>query len=410
MIFFDIIMTIIEDLFIVMSINYLCKIHKKTFMTCIVVLISILESYFFSIITINSLLLYILLIVTWTIYINYMTNNKNITISVIPITLLGILGIANILSFLLVSMICDVFLHNIYLMKNLFIIAVFISRILFILFLVLIKYVIKKTNFDIFYYLLSSSEKSLTLLIFCIYMILTTLGEMLINGLRDDLRFYVLIIEFIGICFSSIYFIYELQVKYKIKMKIQKVQIQNEYSQKLYMEISRNLYNFSREKHDLFYFLTKIELLARKNNQLEIVELIQEKKYKLTSLKVEYDTDNVIFDHMINNIIKELRLENWDVLYTSNLSYKTMLNDIALLKIFEDNIQTFIKNVRTHNKKCNINIYEKNHYIILSITINEIQNTLINSDKTLNISKYSIRTKIETNENAIKLKMLVKEI
>lgn len=410
MIYFDIVMTIVEDILIVTSLNYLCKVHKKQFMTCLIILITILESYLFSTITTNSLFLYILLIMTWTFYINYMTNNKNITIAVIPITLLGILGIANILSFLLVSIICDAILHNIHLMKNLFIIAVFTSRILFLVFLLIIKYLIEKMNFDIFDYLLSSSEKSLTLLIFSIYMILTTLGEMLINGLQDDFRIYILTAEFIGICLSSIYFIYELQIKYKTKMEIQKVQIQNEYAQKLYMEISRNLYNFSREKHDLFYFLTKIELLAKKNNQSEITQLIQDKKYKLTSLRIEFDTDNVIFDYMMNNIIKELRLENWDVVYTSNLSYKTMLNDISLLKLFEKNIQIFIKDAGLDSKKCKINVYEKNHYIILIITINRTQNILINNDENMYISKYFIRKKIETNENVIEFKMLVKEI
>ena len=137
--------------------------------------------------------------------------------------------------------------------------------------------------------------------------------------------------------------------------------------------------------------------------------MIQNAIGQINKVDISYTSSNPLFDYMITKKIKDLKLFNYDVIYTANISQRELLNDLTLINNLERYIDCLtLNNAKSTGKYLEINIYEKNNYIIFDLKINknmELSNSIFDFE---NKSEHILQENLNCESNLTVIKVLIK--
>lgn len=210
-------------------------------------------------------------------------------------------------------------------------------------------------------------------------------------------------------CISSIVLFINIQNDYNNQLRMQSEVIQLKYSRQMYFDTCKMSYQLSQNKHDLYYMLKKVENAILKQNSDESLHSIQDAIRKINKIDISYTSSNPLFDYMITKKIKDLKLFNYDVIYTANISQNELLNDMMLI----ENLEKYIDCLTTNNEKSTqncleVNIYEKNNYIVYEVKIDriiELSNSVFDFE---NKSEHILKENLNYESNFTAIKVLIK--
>lgn len=184
MIFFDLLMTIFEDFIISYFLMLLFFKEKRYKITCILTVVCVIETFILNNYFMNNELLFFSLVLTWCSTLCIMKRQINLFYLVTPSLFMGLLLISNISSFYVVSLLTDIKINNISNNIYIFILAIVLSRFIFLVTsiylynsLKLLK--IKKEQYAFF------NHKSFIVFILCLFSIVTTIGQ------SDSVKYFV---------------------------------------------------------------------------------------------------------------------------------------------------------------------------------------------------------------------------
>lgn len=406
--FFDLLMTIFEDFVISYFLMSYFLEEKRYRFSCILTIICVLETFILNNYFMNNELLFLSLILTCMAMLCIIKRKINGFYLVIPCLLIGLLLISNITSFYIVSLLTSIKINEISNNLYVLVLTILLSRLIFLMLSIYLynslkSLKIKKDQYAFIEY------KSFIIFILCLFSIVTTIGESIVYGIFDYKIYLLLIIEFLLMCISSIILFIDIQNNYKNQLKMKSELVQLKYSRQMYFEACKLSYQLSNDKHNLYYLLKKVESAIIEKNNDEGLYLIQDAIGKIEKFDISYTSSNPLFDYMITNKIKNLKLFNYDVIYTANISQKELLNDSTLI----DNLERYIDCLTLNNAKSKgncleVSIYEKNNYIIFDLIINknmELSNSIFDFE---NKSGHILQESLKCESNRTAIKVLIK--
>ena len=407
MILFDFVMTVFEDFLITYFIFSYFLEEKKLQKIFILSTICVIETYIFNNYFLNNEFLLILLISTWAISLIIFNKKINLMFFVIPSLLMGLLLVSNILSFYLTSLIFNVKINVISTYTYLTVISILISRIVFLIACIKLYSKLKTIRlekYDLFEF------KPFIIFVICLFSIVTTIGQSIVYNSFDYSFFIIVVIEFIVMSISAIVLFICIQRNSVKKIELETRVNELEYSKKLYFEACKLSYQFSREKHKLYYVLKQIEDISIQE-KCSNANLIQNALKEIGKIDISYTSCNPIYDYMITKKIIDLKYLNYDVIYTANLSEIEIFTDTILIGNIEQyiNLLTLNTNIDTsENRSLIINVLEKGNYIVLELIVDiylELSNQMFEFAKK---SNYIVKESIHCDSNSSTLKVLIK--
>lgn len=406
--FFDLAMTIFEDFIISYFLISFFFEEKRYGLSCILSIICVIETFILNNYFMNNELLFFSLVLTCMATLCIIKRKINWFYLVIPCLLVGLLLVSNITSFYVVSLLTNIKINDISNNSYMLVLTILLSRLIFLIASIYLYNSLKllKIKRDQYAFI---EYKSFIIFILCLFSIVTTIGESIVYGIFDYKIYLLLIIEFLLMCISSIVLFINIQSNYKNQLKMKSEVIQLKYSRQMYFETFKLSYQLSQDKHDLYYLLKKIEDAIIKNNNDEGLYLIQNAIGQINKVDISYTSSNPLFDYMITKKIKDLKLFNYDVIYTANISQRELLNDLTLINNLERYIDCLtLNNAKSTGKYLEINIYEKNNYIIFDLKINknmELSNSIFDFE---NKSEHILQENLNCESNLTVIKVLIK--
>lgn len=406
--FFDLAMTIFEDFIISYFLISFFFEEKRYGLSCILSIICVIETFILNNYFMNNELLFFSLVLTCMATLCIIKRKINWFYLVIPCLLVGLLLVSNITSFYVVSLLTNININDISNNSYMLVLTILLSRLIFLIASIYLYNSLKllKIKRDQYAFI---EYKSFIIFILCLFSIVTTIGESIVYGIFDYKIYLLLIIEFLLMCISSIVLFINIQSNYKNQLKMKSEVIQLKYSRQMYFETCKLSYQLSQDKHDLYYLLKKIEDAIIKNNNDEGLYLIQNAIGQINKVDISYTSSNPLFDYMITKKIKDLKLFNYDVIYTANISQRELLNDLTLINNLEIYIDCLtLNNAKSAGKYLEINIYEKNNYIIFDLKINknmELSNSIFDFE---NKSEHILQENLNCESNLTVIKVLIK--
>lgn len=404
----DLFMTIFEDFLITYFLFSYFFEEKKLKETFIVGSICVGETFVFDHYFLGNEFLFILLISTWAIYLIMLKKKANLLFFVIPCLLMGLLLVSNISSYYFVSLIFHVKIHDISTITSLTMISIILSKVIFLvasfwLYSKLTTFKVKNTDFF--------ELKSFIVFIICLFLIIATLEQSIVYGSFDYASLIILVFEFIIMCISSIMLYINIQQNDFKKLELQAQINELKYSKELYFETCQLSYQFSREKHRLYYMLKQIETISLQENCSNI-HLIEKVLTEIEKMDISYTSDNPVYDYMMTKKISELKHLDFDVVYTANISEISILNDSILIDNMKEYIDMLSSDLSTHKNEKNhfiINVLEKNDYIVFEIVVDryvELPNDIFELTEK---SNYIVKENMTHFHNWSSLKVLIKK-
>lgn len=400
-------MTIFEDFIISYFLVSLFFEEKRYIISCILTVICVIETFILNNYFMNNELLFFSLVLTCSSALCITKRKINLFYIVTPCLLMGLLLISNITSFYIVSILTNIRINDISNNLNTLISTIILSRFIFLITSIYLYNSLKSLKIKKGQYAFIN-HKSFTVFILCLFSIVTTIGESIVYGIFDYKIYLLLIIEFLLMCISSIVLFIHIQNNYKNQLKMQSEVIQLKYSRRMYFETCKMSYQLSQDKHDLYYLLKKVEDAILKKNNDDGLCLIQNAIRQINKIDISYTSSNPLFDYMITKKIKYLKLFDYDVIYTANISQKELLSDMMLIDNLERYIDCLTFNKKSTKKCLEVNIYEKNSYIIYEIKIDKKMKLSDSIFDFENKSEHILQENLNCGSNFTIIKVLIK--
>lgn len=248
---------------------------------------------------------------------------------------------------------------NFYLDFNDFLLSSYFSK----LFLIIVTIIMIKINKNLS---VSLEFRRWNYLVLFFIVLISNIGivsySIIINKININVLYITLILSIL-LVFLFIATLYNLHKLNKYKIEYTKIQQLEKFNEEKYRMIKNMKYDIDNREHRLFYILMKIKNDIKRKDTVEILKEI-DRGLELSNAKHNLiDTNNSVFDYILNLRIRELRYEGMDISICAFISKKTFYDNFQLINLL-------IKIINEFNK-CSIlkvNINESNNSVIIKFS------------------------------------------
>ena len=369
-------MTIIESFFIAFFNNKIFNVKKVSYIILLTIFICIETVAFNNFIT-NNLVLLVLIILTCFFMTVFYKKKIYSYYYLIPSIAIAILLLSNTVSLFITALIFGLDVINVSDSINAIIMLSLLSRFIFgIVLLIFYKYqkvvdeneILKQRNWIPF-------------LMFSISLLgaFTTLYEAIFYQVIDHNTLELLLFELLILVISSFTVLYSVSSSYKLNQKMKDELLKVKFSKEIYNETNKLSYQILKDKHYISYVLTNIYNYLKKNDIDKALVQLEKSITQIKNSEMSYTTNIPIFDYYIVNTINFFKRNGYDIKTIISLNDPTILEKWEIIEIIKKLLDYTIEYTRIE-KKFQIQIYDKNKYLIVKFNIPKNDNNFIFSN------------------------------
>lgn len=378
MIFFDVMMTLIEDFIIAYFDFKILNINNKKlifFLTFFCTLIT----FIFNNLLLDNYWLMIILIMIFTVTSSFCNQKRNLIYFIVPTILIIVLLFSNTISTILVSTVF--FINPIKIASNnvYIILLSLLSRVIFLILSYLFSYYDNKYRLNKNKLLVGNYWWSFCLFVLSFLGVYTLLFEMIFYHMISSINMYKLLFQVIVMCCSFFIFYFNIQKEYQNNIIINEKLLKSKYATETYEKINKLSYQMLQEKHLMYYILISIKNYLDNDNRKEIEKLIENQLDKFDFYKLSNLTGIRIFDEEIIKYLISLEKNGFSikkVLTINSINVLENSNFVKEIKLILKQVVEFCLD----NKTFELYLYEVNEFVVLKIVV-------INKDKMFKFNK-----------------------
>lgn len=378
MIFFDVMMTLIEDFIIAYFDFKILNINNKKlifFLTFFCTLIT----FIFNNLLLDNYWLMIILIMIFTVTSSFCNQKRNLIYFIVPAILIIVLLFSNTISTILVSTVF--FINHIKIASNnvYIILLSLLSRVIFLILSYLFSYYDNKYRLNKNKLLVGNYWWSFCLFVLSFLGVYTLLFEMIFYHMISSINMYKLLFQVIVMCCSFFIFYFNIQKEYQNNIIINEKLLKSKYATETYEKINKLSYQMLQEKHLMYYILISIKNYLDNDNRKEIEKLIENQLDKFDFYKLSNLTGIRIFDEEIIKYLISLEKNGFSikkVLTINSINVLENSNFVKEIKLILKQVVEFCLD----NKTFELYLYEVNEFVVLKIVV-------INKDKMFKFNK-----------------------
>lgn len=378
MIFFDVMMTLIEDFIIAYFDFKILNINNKKlifFLTFFCTLIT----FIFNNLLLDNYWLMIILIMIFTVTSSFCNQKRNLIYFIVPAILIIVLLFSNTISTILVSTVF--FINPIKIASNnvYIILLSLLSRVIFLILSYLFSYYDNKYRLNKNKLLVGNYWWSFYLFVLSFLGVYTLLFEMIFYHMISSINMYKLLFQVIVMCCSFFIFYFNIQKEYQNNIIINEKLLKSKYATETYEKINKLSYQMLQEKHLMYYILISIKNYLDNDNRKEIEKLIENQLDKFDFYKLSNLTGIRIFDEEIIKYLISLEKNGFSikkVLTINSINVLENSNFVKEIKLILKQVVEFCLD----NKTFELYLYEVNEFVVLKIVV-------INKDKMFKFNK-----------------------
>ena len=378
MIFFDVMMTLIEDFIIAYFDFKILNINNKKlifFLTFFCTLIT----FIFNNLLLDNYWLMIILIMIFTVTSSFCNQKRNLIYFIVPAILIIVLLFSNTISTILVSTVF--FINPIKIASNnvYTILLSLLSRVIFLILSYLFSYYDNKYRLNKNKLLVGNYWWSFCLFVLSFLGVYTLLFEMIFYHMISSINMYKLLFQVIVMCCSFFIFYFNIQKEYQNNIIINEKLLKSKYATETYEKINKLSYQMLQEKHLMYYILISIKNYLDNDNRKEIEKLIENQLDKFDFYKLSNLTGIRIFDEEIIKYLISLEKNGFSikkVLTINSINVLENSNFVKEIKLILKQVVEFCLD----NKTFELYLYEVNEFVVLKIVV-------INKDKMFKFNK-----------------------
>lgn len=378
MIFFDVMMTLIEDFIIAYFDFKILNINNKKlifFLTFFCTLIT----FIFNNLLLDNYWLMIILIMIFTVTSSFCNQKRNLIYFIVPAILIIVLLFSNTISTILVSTVF--FINPIKIASNnvYIILLSLLSRVIFLILSYLFSYYDNKYRLNKNKLLVGNYWWSFCLFVLSFLGVYTLLFEMIFYHMISSINMYKLLFQVIVMCCSFFIFYFNIQKEYQNNIIINEKLLKSKYATETYEKINKLSYQMLQEKHLMYYILISIKNYLDNDNRKEIEKLIENQLDKFDFYKLSNLTGIRIFDEEIIKYLISLEKNGFlikKVLTINSINVLENSNFVKEIKLILKQVVEFCLD----NKTFELYLYEVNEFVVLKIVV-------INKDKMFKFNK-----------------------
>lgn len=378
MIFFDVMMTLIEDFIIAYFDFKILNINNKKlifFLTFFCTLIT----FIFNNLLLDNYWLMIILIMIFTVTSSFCNQKRNLIYFIVPAILIIVLLFSNTISTILVSTVF--FINPIKIASNnvYIILLSLLSRVIFLILSYLFSYYDNKYRLNKNKLLVGNYWWSFCLFVLSFLGVYTLLSEMIFYHMISSINMYKLLFQVIVMCCSFFIFYFNIQKEYQNNIIINEKLLKSKYATETYEKINKLSYQMLQEKHLMYYILISIKNYLDNDNRKEIEKLIENQLDKFDFYKLSNLTGIRIFDEEIIKYLISLEKNGFSikkVLTINSINVLENSNFVKEIKLILKQVVEFCLD----NKTFELYLYEVNEFVVLKIVV-------INKDKMFKFNK-----------------------
>lgn len=312
MIFFDVMMTLIEDFIIAYFDFKILNINNKKlifFLTFFCTLIT----FIFNNLLLDNYWLMIILIMIFTVTSSFCNQKRNLIYFIVPAILIIVLLFSNTISTILVSTVF--FINPIKIASNnvYIILLSLLSRVIFLILSYLFSYYDNKYRLNKNKLLVGNYWWSFCLFVLSFLGVYTLLFEMIFYHMISSINMYKLLFQVIVMCCSFFIFYFNIQKEYQNNIIINEKLLKSKYATETYEKINKLSYQMLQEKHLMYYILISIKNYLDNDNRKEIEKLIENQLDKFDFYKLSNLTGIRIFDEEIIKYLISLEKNGFSI-------------------------------------------------------------------------------------------------
>lgn len=378
MIFFDVMMTLIEDFIIAYFDFKILNINNKKlifFLTFFCTLIT----FIFNNLLLDNYWLMIILIMIFTVTSSFCNQKRNLIYFIVPAILIIVLLFSNTISTILVSTVF--FINPIKIASNnvYIILLSLLSRVIFLILSYLFSYYDNKYRLNKNKLLVGNYWWSFCLFVLSFLGVYTLLFEMIFYHMISSINMYKLLFQVIVMCCSFFIYYFNIQKEYQNNIIINEKLLKSKYATETYEKINKLSYQMLQEKHLMYYILISIKNYLDNDNRKEIEKLIENQLDKFDFYKLSNLTGIRIFDEEIIKYLISLEKNGFSikkVLTINSINVLENSNFVKEIKLILKQVVEFCLD----NKTFELYLYEVNEFVVLKIVV-------INKDKMFKFNK-----------------------
>lgn len=378
MIFFDVMMTLIEDFIIAYFDFKILNINNKKlifFLTFFCTLIT----FIFNNLLLDNYWLMMILIMIFTVTSSFCNQKRNLIYFIVPAILIIVLLFSNTISTILVSTVF--FINPIKIASNnvYIILLSLLSRVIFLILSYLFSYYDNKYRLNKNKLLVGNYWWSFCLFVLSFLGVYTLLFEMIFYHMISSINMYKLLFQVIVMCCSFFIFYFNIQKEYQNNIIINEKLLKSKYATETYEKINKLSYQMLQEKHLMYYILISIKNYLDNDNRKEIEKLIENQLDKFDFYKLSNLTGIRIFDEEIIKYLISLEKNGFSikkVLTINSINVLENSNFVKEIKLILKQVVEFCLD----NKTFELYLYEVNEFVVLKIVV-------INKDKMFKFNK-----------------------
>ena len=378
MIFFDVMMTLIEDFIIAYFDFKILNINNKKlifFLTFFCTLIT----FIFNNLLLDNYWLMIILIMIFTVTSSFCNQKRNLIYFIVPAILIIVLLFSNTISTILVSTVF--FINPIKIASNnvYIILLSLLSRVIFLILSYLFSYYDNKYRLNKNKLLVGNYWWSFCLFVLSFLGVYTLLFEIIFYHMISSINMYKLLFQVIVMCCSFFIFYFNIQKEYQNNIIINEKLLKSKYATETYEKINKLSYQMLQEKHLMYYILISIKNYLDNDNRKEIEKLIENQLDKFDFYKLSNLTGIRIFDEEIIKYLISLEKNGFSikkVLTINSINVLENSNFVKEIKLILKQVVEFCLD----NKTFELYLYEVNEFVVLKIVV-------INKDKMFKFNK-----------------------
>ena len=378
MIFFDVMMTLIEDFIIAYFDFKILNINNKKlifFLTFFCTLIT----FIFNNLLLDNYWLMIILIMIFTVTSSFCNQKRNLIYFIVPAILIIVLLFSNTISTILVSTVF--FINPIKIASNnvYIILLSLLSRVIFLILSYLFSYYDNKYRLNKNKLLVGNYWWSFCLFVLSFLGVYTLLFEMIFYHMISSINMYKLLFQVIVMCCSFFIFYFNIQKEYQNNIIINEKLLKSKYATETYEKINKLSYQMLQEKHLMYCILISIKNYLDNDNRKEIEKLIENQLDKFDFYKLSNLTGIRIFDEEIIKYLISLEKNGFSikkVLTINSINVLENSNFVKEIKLILKQVVEFCLD----NKTFELYLYEVNEFVVLKIVV-------INKDKMFKFNK-----------------------
>lgn len=378
MIFFDVMMTLIEDFIIAYFDFKILNINNKKlifFLTFFCTLIT----FIFNNLLLDNYWLMIILIMIFTVTSSFCNQKRNLIYFIVPAILIIVLLFSNTISTILVSTVF--FINPIKIASNnvYIILLSLLSRVIFLILSYLFSYYDNKYRLNKNKLLVGNYWWSFCLFVLSFLGVYALLFEMIFYHMISSINMYKLLFQVIVMCCSFFIFYFNIQKEYQNNIIINEKLLKSKYATETYEKINKLSYQMLQEKHLMYYILISIKNYLDNDNRKEIEKLIENQLDKFDFYKLSNLTGIRIFDEEIIKYLISLEKNGFSikkVLTINSINVLENSNFVKEIKLILKQVVEFCLD----NKTFELYLYEVNEFVALKIVV-------INKDKMFKFNK-----------------------